>query len=247
LITLRIDMHVHTRHSDSTGSVGDVIRVARRRGMDGLAITDHDTLAGVEEALATDSGLIVVPGEEVSTDQGHVLALGIGRRVPGGLPAGEAIRRVKAQGGLVVIPHMSGFPVPFASRFRESDLSALPVDGLEVFSAISILGRHFLTKNMKLAERFGLAVLAGSDSHFPETVGDAYTVVEAESRDIRDILEAVRLGRTKIGCQPSRLWFKMNMIVTVLSQFLRGPRVERGNKSSVIAGVNNFGSYCARS
>ena len=74
---LRIDLHVHTVHSDGHGTVRDVLRVAEAKGLDGLAITDHNTLQGYFEAKSYDCGLLILPRYEISTDSGHVLAIGL--------------------------------------------------------------------------------------------------------------------------------------------------------------------------
>ena len=206
---LKIDMHVHTWYSDSKASVDDVLRMARVKGLDGVAITDHNTLVGALEAERKRGDLIVVPGEEVSTVHGEIIALGIRRVVPKGLPITEAIRRVHSQGGLVVIPHPT---VPFMGGLKEETLKKLSIDGIEVFSAITPLPGYHFKKNLKLARSLGLPMLAGSDSHFPETVGDAYTIVYSEGRSIKEILDAVRRGRTKVGCRPSGWIFKAKML-----------------------------------
>lgn len=206
---LKIDMHVHTRHSDSTGSVDAVLEAAERKGLDGIAITDHNTLEGAHEALERRGRLVVIPGEEVNTAQGEILALGIRRAIPKDLSITQAIWQTHIQGGLAVIPHPT---VPFVGRPREKNLKTLPIDGLEVFSAITPLGRHFLEKNLKLAQRLRVPVTAGSDSHFPETVGDAYTIIYSESLILEDLLRAVKSGLTSIGGSSSRLAFKLRMV-----------------------------------
>lgn len=206
---LKIDMHVHTWYSDSTASVDAVLDVAQRKGLDGIAITDHNTLKGAQEALKRRSSLIVIPGEEVNTAQGEILALGIRRLIPKDLSITEAIWRTHIQGGLAVIPHPT---VPFFGRLQEKDLRTLPIDGMEVLSAITPLGRHFLEKNLKLAQRLGFAITAGSDSHFAETVGDAYTIVDSQSPALEDIISAVRSGLTSVGGNTSKASFKLRMV-----------------------------------
>ncbi|HDN01715.1 MAG TPA: PHP domain-containing protein, partial [Candidatus Bathyarchaeota archaeon] len=79
---LKIDMHVHTWYSDSSASVDEVIEAAKRRGLDGVAITDHNVIDGALEAERKSDGLIIIPGEEISTLHGELLALGIRKAVP---------------------------------------------------------------------------------------------------------------------------------------------------------------------
>jgi len=211
-------MHVHTWYSDSNGSVDEVLEAAQLKGLDGLAVTDHKTLAGAYEALSKRGRLIIIPGEEISTTQGEILALGIRRRIPERLPITDAIRRIHTQGGLAVVPHPT---VPFFSKLRTNPQNYM-IDGLEVFSAITPLPGYFLKKNLELARRLRVSITAGSDSHSVETVGDAYTIVYSESRDLRDILQAVKLGQTSVGGGPSKLIFKFKMIKGVFAHLFYG-------------------------
>jgi predicted metal-dependent phosphoesterase TrpH len=215
---LKIDMHVHTWYSDSTGSIEEVLEVSRRKGLDGIAITDHDTLRGVYESLEKRGSLIVIPGEEVKTIQGEVLALGIKKAIPKRLPINDAIRRIHIQGGLAIIPHPT---VCFFSKIREKDLGTLSIDGLEVFSAITPFTRYYLKKNLELAWKLDVGMTAGSDSHVPETIGDAYTIVYSKSRGTKDILRAIKLGHTFLGGGPSKMIFKLRMVRGLFTELLR--------------------------
>ncbi len=210
---LKIDIHVHTNYSDSKSSVREVIEEARRKGLDGLAITDHGTLRGAYEALNLRHNLLIIPGEEIETKRGDLLALGILRAVPKGLDAVEAIDRVHGQGGLVIVPHPT---VPLFSKFKEEDLRRLQLDGLEVFSAITPFPWRYAKKNIRLAQKLGLPMVAGSDSHNCKTVGDAYTIVETENKDLDGVLRAIKEGKTEIGCNSSKLIYKIEMLFNML-------------------------------
>ena len=213
MIRLKIDMHVHTSYSDSKGSPEEVIKTAKNKGLDGIAITDHNTLKGAKASMNIHSNLIIIPGEEIKTDKGDILAFGIERTIPANLPLEEAIRRVHLQNGLVFIPHPT---VPFFGKLKEEEIRHLPIDGIEVFSAITPFAFNYASKNIAMAKRLRLTMIAGSDSHFPETVGDAYTVIEAADPSLSSILRALKLRRTKLYCQSSRLIFKMKMLRNML-------------------------------
>jgi predicted metal-dependent phosphoesterase TrpH len=217
---LKIDMHIHTHYSDSTASVKEVLEVAKRKNLDGVAITDHHTLRGAQEAQRISRGLIIIPGEELRTSNGEILALGITKPVPKDLSINEAIKRVHLQGGLVIIPHPT---LPFFSKLKPEELKRLPIDGLEAISAATPLPQYYLRKNLKLATKLGLSITAGSDSHFSETVGDAYTLVRAETREITDILRAIKLGRTAVGGKLSGLNVHPKMLGGVLWHLLESP------------------------
>jgi len=214
---LKIDLHVHTWYSDSDGSVSEVLEEAQRKGLDGLAITDHKTIKGAMEALRREDKLIIIPGQEVKTKECEILALGIRKKIEDNLPIQEALKEIHAQQGLAIMPHPT---VPFFSGLDENDMKTLPIDGIEVFSSITPFSWYFLRKNLRLARKLGLPIVAGSDSHSAETVGDAYTIIHCENRDIREILRAIKLGQTLIGGGPSKLSFKMKMIRGIASHII---------------------------
>jgi len=211
-------MHVHTNYSDSKATVEEVIETAKSKGLDGIAITDHHTMQGVEVAKRIQDGLLIIPGEEVETDRGDIISFGTRHLLPEGLAIEEAIERVHLRHGLVFVPHPT---VPVFGILSESELRNLPIDGLEVFSAVSPLANYYALKNMRLAKKLGLLMIAGSDSHSAETVGDAYTIVEAQDRSVSSILEAIKLGRTKVYCRSSRLKFKIRMANHTITHLFR--------------------------
>jgi predicted metal-dependent phosphoesterase TrpH len=214
---LKIDMHVHTWYSDSTASVDDVLNVARRKNLDGLAITDHHTLHGAREAQRKSRGLIIIPGEEIKTTNGEILALGLTRPIPKNLSINETLKRVRFQGGLAIIPHPT---LPLFSKLKVNDLEHLSIDGLEAISAATPLPQYFLKKNLELAKNLNLPIIAGSDSHFPETVGNEYTLVNSETRELDDILHAIKLGRTSIRGELSGVNLQLKMLIGMLRHLL---------------------------
>ncbi|MFO8109477.1 MAG: PHP domain-containing protein, partial [Thermoplasmata archaeon] len=101
---MKFDLHVHSEHSpDSNSSVRDILRVARKKGLHGLAFMDHNTMDAYWEAEST--SLIIVPGVEVSTPAGHVGALGIEESMGEQPDVRTAIRRILELNGLPVAMH----------------------------------------------------------------------------------------------------------------------------------------------
>jgi len=210
---MKFDLHVHTNWSDSRSSVQQVLEAASRKALDGLAITDHNTVGGAQEALRSAQRLFVIPGEEVETRQGEILALGVEEPLPPGLEAREAVDGIHGQGGLAVAPHPT---VPLLNTLPISLLRSLPLDAVEVFSSITPLAWRYARRNMRLAEDLGLPMVAGSDSHHHGTVGDAYTLIDVDAQGLDAVLGAIKAGKTKIGCASSKWTYKLHMLLGFL-------------------------------
>ena len=200
-MTFRIDLHVHSFFSaDGVSSPEDLIAAARAAGLNGLAITDHNTCEAVDYLISRGlmrpdgqpvDGFLVMPGIEVTTADGHLLCLGC--NLPSslkGVPAAEVCRLAHDAGGLAVAPHPYDL---FRAGIRESVLDALPLDGLEVFNAATTLTRHN-RKAYDYAQRRGLPMTAGSDAHHAAAVGVACTIVESDDFSVRGILDALQRG-----------------------------------------------------
>lgn len=200
-MTLRIDLHVHSFFSaDGVSSPEDLIAAARAAGLNGFAITDHNTCDAVDYMVSHGlmradgqpvDGMIVIPGIEVTTADGHLLCLGC--VLPSslkGMPSAEVCRLAQEAGGLAVAPHPYDL---FRAGIRESVLDTLPLDGLEVFNAATTLKRHN-RKAYDYAQKRGLPMTAGSDAHHAGAVGVACTIVETDDFSVRGVLEAMRRG-----------------------------------------------------
>jgi predicted metal-dependent phosphoesterase TrpH len=195
----KADLHIHTIHSsDGTASVGAVLEhAARRTDLRVIAITDHDAIAGALEAqrLAPSYGVEVVVGEEVSTREGHLLALFISEHLPPRRPAAETIAAVHAQGGLCFPAHPCAGMVPSMGRRGLARRCAgpspdWPVDGLEAFNA-SLWHKHTNLRAASIAGQLGLAAIGGSDSHHLATIGMGYTLFPGHTAaHLRAALEA---------------------------------------------------------
>lgn len=193
---LACDLHIHTDHSrDGESSVEEVIRRAEAAGLDVVAITDHDTVSGALHALSIPTRLLVIPGIEVSTRQGHLLVLGVTASVPRGLDMGESIRLAKEMGGLAILPHPFHFWRHGAGRGIDAWVRDL--DAIEVFNSRYIVGSAN-RKAERVASRLGKPCVGGSDAHNARFVGYGRTLVESEC-SVPAVINAIRAGRT-IAC-----------------------------------------------
>jgi predicted metal-dependent phosphoesterase TrpH len=191
---MKFDLHVHSDHSnDSKSSHDDILEVARKRRLEGLAICDHDTVEGglacEKRALELGLEITVIPGVEVTSSKGHILVLGVRENIEPLLSPEETIHRARKLGGTVIIPH------PFKqSSHGIGSFEGLDIDAVEVFNSRCL----FNNANRKAAieaERLGIPGVAGSDSHIPEMVGQAYTEIEASENTLEAVLRAIREGK----------------------------------------------------
>jgi predicted metal-dependent phosphoesterase TrpH len=177
----RYDLQVHTNASPcSRASPADVVDAAIDAGLDGIAITNHDTLAGYNEvADLAPTDLMVIPGVEVTTTQGHLLALYINEEPPQSDPV-TVIEHIHKQGGIAILSH------PF-DRFREYfhtnlDTIASHVDAVEAQNSRCLLPR-FNRRAKEFATQHDLAITGGSDAHFAMEVGRATTICDSTLRE----------------------------------------------------------------
>ena len=192
---LKLDLHVHTVFSgDALTRPREAIAWAKRAGLNGLAITDHDTLRGAEVAmrLARGEGILIIPGLEVESPGGHVLALGVSEPVRSGMSLAETIEAIREAGGISILAHPFSLLAP--RKWNREALVAL--DAIEVVNARDLLFEFSRWMARKLANSLGKPGTGGSDAHSPEAIGMAYTLVEA-SPSIDDILEAIRRGMSE--------------------------------------------------
>jgi|APHM01.1.fsa_nt_gi Predicted metal-dependent phosphoesterases (PHP family) len=217
--TLRFDPHVHTAAShDARGSVADVLRQADERGLAAIGITDHDTVDGAQRALDIQHryDVLVVPGVEISTADGHLLGLGISEHPPVGQSLVATVEWVRDRGGIAVVPH------PFQrSRHGVGKSLLADCDGVEVFNAWAVTGIQN-RRAAAFANRVGQPGLGASDAHRPETVGTAATELRIDGPlTVQRVLDAVVAGRCRAVGRSIRLSTSLRTYATALTQFIR--------------------------
>ncbi len=190
--SIRVDLHNHTYYSpDSILSPERLVSECRRRAIDVLAVTDHNTIRG---ALAVrevaDFPLII--GEEIRSADGEIIGLFLRDEVPRGRPGAETVARVKEQGGLAGIPH------PFDPRrlaLRGEKLLEVidQIDFIEALNARIVFGAYN-KRAAAFADERRIAKSAGSDAHSPGEVGRAWAEVRPFDGPA-DFLKALREGR----------------------------------------------------
>ena len=154
----------------------------RRSGLGAIAVTDHNVFGGALEAveLARGRDLVVIPGEEVKTDgQGEVIGLFLREEIPRGMSFADTVAAIRAQGGLVYVPH------PFDRLHAIPDPATLhrhlaEIDVFEVYNA-RLLFEAYNDEALRFARKYDLTMGAGSDAHVLQGVGTGRAADAARS------------------------------------------------------------------
>ncbi len=167
---MKIDLHIHSKYSAGDGVLEpqEIILIARRKGLNGIAVTDHNTIRGGEETRKYETeNFSVIVGAEIKTDLGEITGLFLSREIKS-RKFHEVIDEIKSQGGLVIVPH------PF-DTLRSSAFHVTPeyiglIDAVEGFNSRCVL-RRFNRKAVEFARQYHLPVVGGSDAHFAGEIG----------------------------------------------------------------------------
>ena len=200
------DLHVHTHHSDGQDSPAEVLAWASRIGLDVIAITDHDAIDGAriaaELARQDPEGCEVVVGEEVSSRDGHILALFIQDLVPPDLSAEETVAAIHAQGGVAIAAHPywrtnstdhAGRAYGLGDRIAE-----VAFDAVEVINGgftPSMIGAN--RRAGWVAEALGRTPVGGSDAHVKHALGWGHT--RFAGRTAAELRAGIAAGHTQAG------------------------------------------------
>ncbi|MBC8099258.1 MAG: PHP domain-containing protein [Armatimonadetes bacterium] len=188
---LNVDMHSHTLWStDSVTTFETIMALCRKRGIQRLCVTDHNTADGALAFQQVAPDLVIV-GEEIMTTQGELLAYFVRESVPQGLTPQETIQRLRQQGAVISVAH------PF-DRLRkgawdETDLLAIldQVDAIEIFNARCVYPEDN-DKALAFAQQHNILGTIGSDAHIRPEYGRAYGVLREFAHDPEDFLDALR-------------------------------------------------------
>jgi predicted metal-dependent phosphoesterase TrpH len=217
------DLHMHSRYSDGYQTVSQILaHVERNTNLDVIAITDHNCIDGA--LLARD--LIAkqqmrcqfIVGVEISTCEGHLLALNIEHIIPPDLSMADTIDSVHEQGGLAVVAHPTSRWCPSASTRTLYNLSSDKVhapDGVEAVNA-SFAGVGSNNRVRKLNRSlFGWAELGGSDAHSQRAIGSGRTIFPGNTA--AELIDAIRNCTTKAagGRWPARSMVRYGVGVAV--------------------------------
>ncbi len=207
-MSLKLDLHVHSRYSaDSLITTKDLVFYARKRGLDGVAITDHDRLNGALR-IAKETDLFIIPGAEVTSSRGHIIGLNVQNEIPNRLSVEETVDRIHEAGGLAVACHPVGL---FKGGLGNNITSEF--DAVEVVNSSAFPFGYSVRRSQELALSVGIeSLIAGSDAHYGPEIGRAYTAVDAEM-GIDEVVKAIREGLCKPFGQAIPLTLRLEKIL----------------------------------
>jgi len=218
---IKIDLHTHSVYSkhaiwrnEAFGSPKQMIDFAIKKGLNGLAITDHNSIRGALEGLEYSKKLknfLFIPGVEVSSLGGHIVALGVKEEIQKKLSVQETIDRIHELGGIAIAAH------PYAGWPRIASLKDAILnyrfDAIEVLNGGTRVNAN--RKAYKAAKELNIPVVAGSDSHHWKDIGLIYNIIYCEPT-IDSALKAIGKGKVVVKGRPFGLYSKMRLVTRKL-------------------------------
>ena len=201
----RVEFHCHTNASkDSLTQPADLVAAARRKGLDRLIITDHNSIAGARAAQQLDPELVIV-GEEIMTTRGELLAAFVTEEIPPFLSPAETLHRLKQQGAFISVSHpFDGFR---EGAWQESDLfDILPqVDAIEVYNSRCMFP-SFNRAAQAFAAHHDIPGTVGSDAHAAFEVGRSFLELEP-FKGSEGLRQVIRTAVPRVKWSPP--WFHL--------------------------------------
>jgi len=204
-VMLRIEFHCHTIYSkDSLTSPETLVATCRRKGIDRVVVTDHNTISGARTAQGLDPERVIV-GEEIMTTKGEILAAFLLEEIPSGLTPLETIRRLREQGAFISLSHP--FDVFRSGHWEFADLLEIAplVDAIETFNA-RCYWPGFNRQAQDFAREHRLASTVGSDAHAAFELGRAVLLLP-HFREADELRAIIRDGRAETRWSPP--WFHL--------------------------------------
>jgi predicted metal-dependent phosphoesterase TrpH len=204
---MNVDFHVHTNRSiDAIHSPRAMVKMAKKSGLDAIAITDHNRLFPAAEAkrLSTEFDIVIIPGIEGGNIavRKHWIAIGISRHVAG-IHIREILASIRNDNGISIAPH----PHTRLGYDNYADYG---------FDAVESLNGSEPVCNRRVRNLHNIPEVAGSDAHALQMLGFCWTEVDAD-RSAESILESVRSGR----CQPAGTTIPLSRLISFYPLFLR--------------------------
>ena len=183
------DLHIHSRFSsDSLLEPARIVELAKKIGLNGVAVADHNTIeGGIKTAEYAPGDFAVIVGEEINTEVGDILGLFLTKQISSG-SFEEVVKEIHNQAGIALLAH------PYKRNKIISQDALKRLDAIEVFNSRNAKNN---AKAENTAREYKLPMVAGSDAHFAFEIGRAKTIIDSPP-DIESIKRAILSGKTKI-------------------------------------------------
>ena len=207
-----LDLHVHSMYShDSNLQPERIIKLSKKRGLSGIAITDHNTMEGaIKMKCLAGNDFMVIPGSEISTDKGDVIGLFLNENIKSRRFM-EVIDAIKDQGGISILPH------PYKNKFADPVELIKNVDLVEVMNAR--ISKNLNEKASILSKKVGKSIIAGSDAHTSFEIGRVQSILTSEQNfsNIEDVKKYLLHGKINIWGKESP--FHIRMLSTGIGKY----------------------------
>ena len=213
-MTMIIDFHIHSKYSfDCFLEPSKIIELARHRRIDGIAVTDHGTMAGISEFRKYAPDFYIIAGQEISTKDADILGLFLKEEIRA-KDTDRIIDEIRAQGGLAILAHPFKWP-----HLIRRDEFLKKFDCLEVFNARNNIPSPYLENFLarRAVQRLGYPFVAGSDAHEGFELGQAGTIFNfsVQEADDEKIKKALLEKRVKVTGN------EVSLTLEVISHFSR--------------------------
>ena len=190
---MKIDTHIHSKYSkDSITPLEDIIKYSKQIGLNAIAITDHDVIEGTWAIRKLEhEGLILIPGEEVSSSEGHIIALGITDYIKPLQTPAETVDQIHDNAGIAIAAH----PYCYYRSGVGDIVRSLNVDAMETKNSRFILGvSNYLAKKVSVKNK--IPEVGASDAHFIKGIGRCYSEIP-DCDSVDEILKNIKKGKSK--------------------------------------------------
>ncbi len=190
---INADLHVHSNYSkDSLITPKELVYYAKKRGLTAVAVTDHNQIEGSCK-IAKETDFLIIPGMEISSADGHIVALNLQELIPRGLSARETVERIHKADGIAIAVH----PFSWFKGSLKSHVADAKFDAVETLNASAFPFNRCKKKAGEIAQKLNLPCVGGTDAHYGPTIGYGYTVIDCEP-NVDAIAKAIVNGK----CQP---------------------------------------------
>ena len=203
MTSIKLDLHIHTIFSgDSLIKPLDAIKYAKQQGLDGLAITDHHSLKAYRnmKTVAREYNLIIIPGVEIKTHIGEVIALFINEnmRFKENEKFINVVEKIKESNGLIVIPHPFDFLRDSTLQLKNINDNIIKkfIDGIEIINSRIILKRC-VKKARDFNKIYNLFESGGSDAHSIKEIGNGYTLIQDTDKSLESIRKSLLSNKSR--------------------------------------------------